>query len=198
MDIRKFFQQTNQTNKCNDNPIEKKPKLESKSWNVYTDGSTFNNGKKGSYGGIGVFFSDNSPLNISEAVICKNVTNNICELEACRKGILQIVLNKDFNVGDYIMVNTDSQYLINCITLWSTAWEKNGWINKSKRPVKNKELIKEIKKLYLKYNVQFKHILAHQDFKGEKDENNMNYRDWYGNQMADKLAVLGSKKNLLL
>lgn len=197
MDIRNFFQQTNQTNK-EDNPIEKKPKLESKSWNVYTDGSTINNGKKGSYGGIGVFFCDNSPLNISEAMICKNVTNNICELEACRKAILQIVLNKDFNVGDFIMVNTDSQYLINCITLWSTAWEKNGWLNKNKKPVKNKELIRNIKKLYLKHNVQFKHVMAHQEFTGEKDENNMNYRDWYGNQMADKLAVLGSKKNLLL
>lgn len=193
MDIRNFFKQTQVEQ------VNKKQKVkETKTWNVYTDGSTINNGKKGSYGGIGVFFSDNSPLNISEAMICKNVTNNICELEACRKGIIQIILNKEFNIGDYIMVNTDSQYLINCITLWSTAWEKNGWLNKNKKPVKNKNLIKEIKKLYLKHNVQFKHIMAHQEFIGEKDESNMNYRDWYGNQMADKLAVLGSKKNHLL
>lgn len=194
MDIRRFFgNNTEQTQK------KTKQEHKSKSWNVYTDGSTINNGKKGSYGGIGVFFSDNNPMNISEAMIIKgNVTNNICELEACRKGIIQIILNKDFNIGDYIMVNTDSQYLIKCITLWSTAWEKNGWINKSKKPVKNKELIREIKKLYLKYNVQFKHIMAHQEFIGEKDESNMNYRDWYGNQMADKLAVLGSKKNHLI
>ena len=197
MDIRRFFGTVPQK----EEQTQKKPKLESKSWNVYTDGSTINNGKKGSYGGIGVFFNDNNPMNISEAMIINgdgNVTNNICELEACRKAILQIVTNKDFNVGDFIMVNTDSQYLINCITLWSTAWEKNGWLNKSRKPVKNKGLIREIKRLYLKYNVQFKHIMAHKEFIGEKDENNMNYRDWYGNMMADKLAVLGSKKNNLI
>ena len=52
MDIRRFFgNNTEQTQK------KTKQEHESKSWNVYTDGSTINNGKKGSYGGIGVFLA---------------------------------------------------------------------------------------------------------------------------------------------
>ena len=195
MDIRNFFQikksNSNSSFKTNQN-IQS-----SKIWKVYTDGSTINNGKKGSYGGIGVFFGDNNPMNISEPMICnENVTNNICELQACNRAIKKIIDNSNFKNNDTIIIGTDSQYLINCIVLWSNTWEKNGWMrnnNGKMKPVKNKNIIQSIKRNYLKYNIQFKYIKAHTVFYGEKKGEN--YEDWYGNKKADELAVLGSKQN---
>ena len=55
---------------------------------VFTDGSAINNGSKNAKGGVGVFFADNDPRNISKSIVNSNgngnsknkVTNNICEL----------------------------------------------------------------------------------------------------------------------
>ena len=37
------------------------------------------------------------------------------------------------------MVNTDSEFLISCITVWIHKWKKNDWKLASNEPVKNKE-----------------------------------------------------------
>ena len=43
-----------------------------------------------------------------------------------------------------LLIETDSQYAINCSTTWIRGWKKNGWKNSQKKPVKNVELIKAI------------------------------------------------------
>ena len=169
------------------------------SFTVWTDGSCLANGKKNAIGGIGVFFADDSPLNISEPVkpLKGAVTNNIAELEAVRRAILAIVEQEEYEVDDDILVYTDSQYLINCINKWSQTWAKNGWIRKNtkgkKVPVKNKELIQEVKGLCIKYQVVLSHCKAHTNFYGNKDSKE--YKIWYGNKRADELAVAGSEQN---
>ena len=55
------------------------------------------------------------------------------------------------------------------------------------------ELIKEIRCLYLKYNVQLIHCKAHTTFNGVTDS--PEYKIWYGNKRADELAVQGSLSN---
>ena len=42
------------------------------------------------------------------------------------------------------MIETDSQYAINCSTTWVHGWKKNGWKNSQKKPVKNADLIRAI------------------------------------------------------
>ena len=43
-----------------------------------------------------------------------------------------------------MLIESDSQYAINCSTKWVKGWKKNGWKNSQKKPVKNKELIQAI------------------------------------------------------
>lgn len=43
-----------------------------------------------------------------------------------------------------LVIETDSQYAINCSTKWVHGWKKNGWKNSQKKPVKNAALIRAI------------------------------------------------------
>ena len=43
-----------------------------------------------------------------------------------------------------LIIESDSQYAINCSTKWVKGWKRNGWKNSQKKPVKNKEIIKAI------------------------------------------------------
>lgn len=43
-----------------------------------------------------------------------------------------------------LLIESDSQYAINCSTKWLKGWKKNGWRNSQKQPVKNVEVIKAI------------------------------------------------------
>ena len=83
MDIRKFF---GSTKKDTTKVVEYSPIT----YKVYTDGSTFNNGKKNAIGGIGVYFPHKKLDNISEPFTDDLATNNKCELEACRQALLSI------------------------------------------------------------------------------------------------------------
>ena len=153
---------------------------------VYTDGSVSNNGKLNPKGGIGIFFKDNNLNNLGLQLHIDNVTNNICELEACRQAIIIIINNPKFiKNNNTILICTDSIYVINSISKWSSNWEKNNWKNSKNETIKNINLIQEIRKYYLKYNIIFKYIKAHQK-KPKIDD--INYTDWYGNNQADLLA----------
>ena len=43
-----------------------------------------------------------------------------------------------------LLIESDSQYAINCATKWVHGWKKNGWRNAQKKPVKNAALIRAI------------------------------------------------------
>ena len=192
-DIRKYFS----TSKVE--PKKKSKKKSNKEWKVFTDGSTINNGKRNAKGGIGIFFDDDSPDNLGEEFnINGKTSNNICELEAVRRAINIIIKKKEFKSNNKILICSDSTYVIDCITKWSNTWEKNGWMRRNKGgkkvPVKNVELIKEIKKLYYQYTIQFKHIKAHRNLNPEIKKSSLEYKEWYGNKMADELANIGSGK----
>lgn len=158
--------------------------------NVFTDGSCLNNGKKNSFGAIGIFFKDNDPDNLGQSINNdgNKVTNQTMELLACIKA-LQIISEKVKNglEKSIIYIYTDSSYTINCVTKWYNNWEKNGWINTKNKPVENKDLIQLLHNLKSQFIVIFKHINSHQD--EPADKNSDEYNLWYGNYMADKLAI---------
>ena len=140
---------------------------------IYTDGACSNNGKKNAKAGIGIYI--NNMYNISEKLQGKQ-TNQRAELYAILKSL------KIININNYtsIIIYSDSQYSINCITKWIKNWIKNNWKDRHNKPVKNKDLIEPIYNIYKKYNnIKFKHILAH-----------TNLQDCHslGNNKADMLA----------
>ena len=183
-DIRKYFKiDTSQTKSINDTWIT-----------IYTDGSALNNGKKNmlQHGGIGIYI-EKDEICISEKLHGK-ITNNIAELKACIRGI-KYVINCDKYNNENIKIYSDSEYVINSITKWALNWSKNNWQKydkkkKGKCDIKNKELIIELFNLYNKYTIQFIHTKSH-TVKPD-DKSSKEYKIWYGNYMADKLAVMGS------
>lgn len=162
---------------------------------VFTDGSCLNNGKKNSTGAIGIFFTDNDDDNIGQAIENdgNKITNQTMELIACIQAfrIIESKVNNGLKLK-MIYVYTDSTYVINCINKWYVQWEKNEWKTSKGTDVENKDLIKALYELKNKYIVIFKHIRAHQDPPSNK--NSEEYKSWYGNYMADKLATDANKE----
>jgi ribonuclease HI len=155
--------------------------------NIYTDGSCFNNGKSNSTGSIGVFFKDNDERNISESINNMKITNQRMELLAVIKSIEKLKENEK------AYIYTDSKYVINSMTKWVRNWELNDWKKSDNKKVENKDLIMDLRdKLKSKF-VIFKHIKSHQN---EPSNNDINYIHWYGNKMADYLALQSNKNNL--
>ena len=196
MDIRSFF--CSSFKKKEEVVTETPLKKREKSIKVFTDGSSFNNGskKKQHYGGIGIFFSDYHEDNTSICLLETKdtpVTNNIAELKACIKAI-EIINDSVFSNYDKIIVYTDSEYTINSITKWAPNWKKNNWKRKSGTKmvdIKNKDLIEKLYNLYNLYTVELRHVRAHKSEPLNKESED--YRIWYGNMMADKLARDASK-----
>jgi ribonuclease HI len=162
-------------------------KMMNDNYKVYTDGSCLGNGKKNATGGIGVYYHDLDIENISLPFENKPITNQRAELTACIKGITELVNYDKYDKNRGINIYTDSQYTINCIMKWYNGWTKNDWQTTKKKPVKNRELIEELHDLYMKHNVYFIHVKAHQDEPDKEQENK--WRNWYGNKMADSLAT---------
>jgi len=160
----------------------------------FTDGSTLNNQEKGKRrGGVGVFFGDDDPRNISfslkETKYFK-VTNQVAELTACIKGI-ETLLGSQKTIAKQIVIYTDSMYIVNSISSWAKTWAKNDWKKSNGSPVENLKLIKKLYYYCLNLGIILRHVKAH---KKAPPKDSDKYHLWYGNDQADKLAVAGSKK----
>jgi len=140
---------------------------------VYTDGSCYNNGKKNSVAGIGLYFGKNDVRNVSRKIKGKQ-SNNTAELSAILE--LYKIIEKDISRGKKIGIVSDSQYAIWCATSYGKKCEENQW----KKSIPNKELVREIYEHYKdKPTVKFIHIMSH--------TNNTDIHS-IGNSQADLLA----------
>ena len=171
---------------------------------IFTDGSTLNNqDKKNRKGGIGVFFGDGDPRNIScrlvesktisyldNVIFLHKVTNQVAELLACIKGIEKI-LSTQIIIARQIVIYTDSMYVVNMMSEWAKNWEKNNWKKYNGKPVDNLELVKKLYYYSKNLGIIYRHTKAHQS---EPSKESKDYFKWYGNNKADYLAVCGAKK----
>jgi ribonuclease HI len=157
---------------------------------IYTDGACSKNGKFGAKGGIGIFFQESGK---SISMPFKDVyteffddtvpppTNQKAELLAILKALNEI----QHQTKETTTIITDSMYCINSCTKWYKSWQKNNWKTATNKPVANQNIIKKILE-YVNEKVNFKYTPAHTI---QPDESDPRYKDWYGNFMADKLAV---------
>jgi ribonuclease HI len=136
---------------------------------IYTDGSTFNNGKKGATGGYGVFFGIKTIKNIQQRITSGKITNNVAELTAIIEAmkIINVYGNKQY------IIHYDSKYAA-------------GVTDGSLKAIANLKLVKESKDLYAltRHKFTFKHIKSHSKL---ADLHSL------GNEIADRLAK-GLKK----
>jgi ribonuclease HI len=140
---------------------------------IYTDGACPKNGCGAQVGGVGVYFGEDDPRNISEKVQGDPVTNNQVELLALVRALEYIALHKD---GAY-QIFTDSIYGMKVCTEWRHGWKKRGWKKADGKPVLNLLLVQQLDKLMQACEkwVTFIHVRGHQGIPG--------------NEAADQLAV---------
>ena len=132
---------------------------------VYCDGSCIHNGKPNAKAGIGIYFGENDPRNVSEAI--NGHSNNIAELTAMIR--IYNYVKKD------VTIVSDSKYALHCVKEYGKKQEKDLWKNN----IPNQDLVKQLYETYKNTNIQFMHVYAHTN---KKDIHSI------GNAMADKLA----------
>lgn len=127
---------------------------------IYTDGSSLGNPGPGGWGSV-LLFPDGKVIELGGRE--KESTNNRMEMMASIEAMKEISKRKP-NVKK-IIVHTDSSYLLNGITMWVYAWQKNNWMTKTKEPVLNKDLWEELFKLEfslkMKYEVLWVKVSGH-------------------------------------
>jgi len=157
---------------------------------IYTDGACTKNGKKDARGGIGIHCPEGFLPEVSERlpeVEC--ATNNRAELFAIYVAIVLADMIGRSRKTDYaIVIYSDSEYAVNCVTKWVSSWKKRNFTTTAGGKVKNVDLICAIDKLLekTKLKVDIVSILGH-----GKEPLAIHSE---GNEVADVLAKKGSFK----
>ena len=123
---------------------------------IYTDGSCLSNpGGPGGWAAILVHEGTGTRKEISGGRA--STTNNRMEIMAVLESLK--VLTRPCAVDIY----TDSQYVSNSITKgWLMSWQKNGWVDKKKKPRLNADLWKEMITELARHKVTLHWIRGHQ------------------------------------
>jgi ribonuclease HI len=97
---------------------------------ITTDGACKGNPGPGGWAAILQAGSHERVLQGAEAA----TTNNRMELTAALRALEALKAPSD------VTIVTDSRYLIDGMTQWLAGWQRNGWRNAAKQPVKNADL----------------------------------------------------------
>lgn len=141
---------------------------------IYTDGSSLKAKSGGFHGGAGcvLIAGNGTEKHISEPI--EGGTNNISEILAAAIALEALKVPCD------VVLRTDSQYVIKCMTEWISGWKQRGWITQNKGTVKNKEYLQRLDKQCRIHKVTWEWVKGHN---GDKY-----------NEIADQLAVAASTK----
>jgi len=107
-------------------------------------------------------------------------TNNRGELAGMLKALeyaRDLLEQREINRANPALIACDSQYAINCITIWVYRWRSNGWVTGKGEPVLNAEIIDEANKIFteIKGFIEIRKVKAHAGI--------------FGNECADQLAT---------
>jgi ribonuclease HI len=118
---------------------------------IHSDGAC--HGNPGPGGWAAVLTSGAHQRELSGGVAA--TTNNRMELQAAIEGLS--ALKQSCAVEFY----TDSNYLRDGITKWMHGWKRNGWKTKSKQPVKNEDLWRQLDAVVSKHQINWHWVKGH-------------------------------------
>lgn len=118
---------------------------------IYTDGACLGNPGPGAWAAVLSHGSHRKELSGAEPA----TTNNRMEIQAAI-GALQAL-----KVPCDVLFFTDSKYLISGATEWTKNWKRSGWITKSKNPVKNADLWKELDAVTARHKISWQWVKGH-------------------------------------
>lgn len=195
----KSYRDDEESTETSENTQNTDPESDLKSLYVFSDGNCKRNGSINCIAGYSVLFTEDQNSSLYKfnctKVIVANPTNNKAELSGIKRICKTIYDNYKEFYNKKIMICTDSNYSINCVTTWYPNWIENNWITSKGEPVKNKELISSIVYLINKLKkanimITFQHVNSHMP--EPTDKKSLNWMLWRGN------AIVDTSINLLL
>ena len=143
---------------------------------AYTDGASSGSRGPGGYGAVLRWKDKTEEIKGGE----QNTTNQRMEVTAA------CVALETIDEGHVVTVYSDSSYLVNCMRRgWHERWRENGWINRRKEPVANRDLWERLIEATLRHReVRWKKVKGHQKKAGPHKA---------GNDRADELAVAAKR-----
>jgi len=125
---------------------------------LFTDGACSGNPGPGGWAAILRHMPTETVKKLSGGDL--ETTNNRMELTAAIEGLRALKPSLRCKVR----LITDSEYLVNGMTVWLPTWIENNWVRgKGRRaePVKNVDLWKTLSELCRRHEVVFEHVRGH-------------------------------------
>ena len=128
-----------------------------------------------------------SPIGFIYFIGFVNTTNNKMELDAVINAFRQLKRE-----GLTIHVFTDSSYVANCfLNKWYVNWRKNGWKNKKKEPVENRDRWEELISMVEKNDVTFFRVKGHVNLDSPSSDPEKLFKTFEDNNRTN-MALLGT------
>jgi ribonuclease HI len=139
---------------------------------VFTDGACSANGRPGAKAGYAVWFPDNQSLSTSARIPAgEPQTNQRAELAAIHRSVV-VLEERGFRDEDLI-IYTDSDYCINCLTKWITGWVSRGWKTAAGGDVLHRDLIQDTSSRLARFkSYRFVHVRSHTGGEDDLSRNN--------------------------
>ena len=106
---------------------------------IYTDGACSGNPGPAAYGYV-ILASDHATILAESVATWQHSTNQRAELQAIVSALLHCQALE--GAGSGLRVYSDSQYAINCLSVWWHKWASQGWQRKHNEPIKNLDIIR--------------------------------------------------------
>jgi ribonuclease HI len=144
---------------------------------IWTDGACSGNPGPGGWAAIIVPPDGAEPIELSGGE--RETTNNRMELSAALNGLRALPDTAE------VCVVTDSQLMVNSMTVWLEGWKRKGWKTAGGKPVKNQDLVQALEaETNRLQKVRWHWVRGHQTGAGHEHK--------ALNDRADQLAVAAS------
>jgi ribonuclease HI len=118
---------------------------------IFTDGACKGNPGPGGWAALLRMGKHEKELSGGEAA----TTNNRMELTAAIRALEALIEPCE------VVLHSDSKYVLDGMTKWVAGWQKRGWKNASKQPVRNADLWHELIAAALPHQVDWVWVKGH-------------------------------------
>jgi ribonuclease HI len=118
---------------------------------IFTDGACKGNPGPGGWGVLLRMGTHEKEMSGSEP----DTTNNRMEMTAAIRALNALTEPCE------VTLHTDSRYVIDGITKWVHGWQKKGWINSSRQPVRNADLWHELIAAAKRHKIAWEWVRGH-------------------------------------
>lgn len=154
---------------------------------IYCDGACRGNGRAGAVGGWAWAYWPGAAGGEPTAGAAERLptppvaTNQRAELRALLEALQWWGARGG---GGPVRIYSDSQYAINCASVWGPGWKRRGWMRGAGEPVQNVDLIQPLVDLWGLMRVPLVHVRGHQTGDGPES---------WGNNWVDRMAVAAAE-----